>query len=187
MNKKHQQHRNQVRIIGGSHRGRKLTFPQIEGLRPTADSVREKLFNWLGQDLTACDVLDLFAGSGAMGIEAASRHAKQIVMIENHKQAIAALQKNLQELQFNNIDLIYRDALTYLKSVNKQFDIVFLDPPYAWQQWSELLNLLIPHLKSNAQVYLESNYLPALPSGWQIRKQGKSGISQFVLLSYEPM
>jgi 16S rRNA (guanine966-N2)-methyltransferase len=179
-----QQHRNQVRIIGGTHRGRKLTFPVADGLRPTADSVRERLFNWLGQDLTGMAVLDLFAGSGVIGLEAASRRAKTVTLIENNRQVAAAIKNNLQQLNFSQIELICTDAQSFLANNRQQFDVVFLDPPYAWQQWDELLNAIVAHLQPEARVYLESNSLPALPSGWQLLREGKSGISRFELLTY---
>ena len=92
---KHNKHKNQVRIIGGELRGRKVRFADAEGLRPTADSVRERLFNWLGQDLTGQTVLDLFAGSGALGFEAASRGAKRVVLVENNRWAAASLQQQM--------------------------------------------------------------------------------------------
>lgn len=179
-----QQHRNQVRIIGGTHRGRKLTFPTAEGLRPTADSVRERLFNWLGQDLTGMAVLDLFAGSGVMGLEAASRRAETVTLIEKNRLVAQAIKNNLQQLNFNQVELIYTNAQNFLATNSRQFDIIFLDPPYQWQQWPELMQALVPHLRPQAHIYLESNTLPALPTEWQILREGKSGISRFELLTY---
>lgn len=179
-----QQHRNQVRIIGGTHRGRKLTFPTAEGLRPTADSVRERLFNWLGQDLTGMAVLDLFAGSGVMGLEAASRRAKTVTLIEKNRLVAQAIKNNLQQLNFNQVELIYTDAQNFLATNSRQFDIIFLDPPYQWQQWPDLMQALVPHLRPQAHIYLESDTLPKLPTGWQILREGKSGISRFELLTY---
>ncbi|NUE79847.1 16S rRNA (guanine(966)-N(2))-methyltransferase RsmD [Snodgrassella sp. ESL0304] len=178
------QHRNQVRIIGGTHRGRKLTFPAAEGLRPTADSVRERLFNWLGQDLTGMAVLDLFAGSGVMGLEAASRNAAKVTMIEKNRQVAAAIKSNVQQLNFGQIELICTEAHSFLINNHQQFNIVFLDPPYVWQQWHELLEVVSLHLLPNARVYMECNTLPVLPAGWEVLKQGKSGISRFELLTY---
>lgn len=184
MAKVQHQHRNQVRIIGGTHRGRKLTFPAAEGLRPTADSVRERLFNWLGQDLTGMAVLDLFAGSGVMGLEAASRNAAKVTMIEKNRQVAAAIKSNVQQLNFGQIELICTEAHSFLINNHQQFNIVFLDPPYVWQQWYELLEVVSLHLLPNARVYMESNTLPVLPAGWEVLKQGKSGISRFELLTY---
>lgn len=185
INKKHPAHHNQVRIIGGDCRGRKLSFPEADGLRPTAGSVRERLFNWLGQDLTGCHVLDLFAGSGALGLEAASRHAESVVMVESNQRVLSALKNNIRQLQFNHIDLIYMDAMQYLRTAAGQFDVIFLDPPYAWQNWPELMAAIEPHLKEQARIYLEARQLPELPEVWRIDKRGKSGISQFALLSHQ--
>ncbi|WP_239326047.1 16S rRNA (guanine(966)-N(2))-methyltransferase RsmD [Snodgrassella gandavensis] len=179
-----QQHRNQVRIIGGTHRGRKLTFPAADGLRPTADSVRERLFNWLGQDLAGMAVLDLFAGSGVMGLEAASRRARTVTLIEKNRQVATAIKNNLQQLNFSQVELICTDAQSFLANNRQHYDVVFLDPPYVWQQWHELLDAIVPHLQPQARVYLESSTLPTLPSGWQPLREGKSGISRFELLTY---
>lgn len=179
-----QQHRNQVRIIGGTHRGRKLTFPAADGLRPTADSVRERLFNWLGQDLSGMAVLDLFAGSGVMGLEAASRKAETVTLVEKNRHVATAIKNSLQQLNFSQVALICTDAQNFLASNQQQFDVVFLDPPYNWAQWPELLNAIVSHLRPQARVYLESSTLPTLPSGWQQLREGKSGISRFELLTY---
>lgn len=185
MSKTHQQHNNQVRIIGGIHRGRKISFPSATGLRPTADSVRERLFNWLGQDLTGKTVLDLFAGSGAMGFEAASRHAQQVVMVEMNKQVASVLKTNQTHLQLSQSKIHCTDAFNFLRSCDQLFDVVFLDPPFGWLHWNQLLTQLTAYIQPQARVYLESNALPALPPGWQILKEGKSGKSRFALLSYD--
>jgi 16S rRNA (guanine966-N2)-methyltransferase len=184
MTKNHQKHNNQVRIIGGIHRGRKIFFPSTSGLRPTADSVRERLFNWLGQDLTGSIVLDLFAGSGVMGFEAASRCAQQVVMVEINAQVVTTLKKNMSQLQLSQSKIVCADALNFLGTTDQQFDVVFLDPPYGWTQWELLLTQLPQHLQPQARVYLESNDCPTLPAGWTILKQGKSGKSHFTLLTY---
>ncbi|WP_165090212.1 16S rRNA (guanine(966)-N(2))-methyltransferase RsmD [Neisseria yangbaofengii] len=177
-------HSNQVRIIGGTHRGRKLAFRSADGLRPTPDMVREKLFNWLGQDLTGKTVLDLFAGSGALGLEAASRHAKRVVLVDNHRQTLQSLQQNARELGLAQVETVFSDGLSFLKNQSGQFDVVFLDPPFAWQQWGDLFVLLQSHLKNNAMVYIEAGLLPAKPE-WLVQyRDGKSGMSCFQLLHF---
>lgn len=182
--KKHNKHNNQVRIIGGKHRGRKLTFADAEGLRPTADMVRERLFNWLGQDLTGYHVLDLFAGSGVLGFEAASRNAKKVILVENNRTTVHTLRKNAQLLQCEQLNILNADGIQYLKQSQEQFHAVFLDPPFAWKEW----HTLFPHLKNclhqNAWVYLEAATLPEIPNYFEIFRQGKSGKSQFVLLKF---
>lgn len=178
---KNSKHQNQVRIIGGTHRGRKLSFQNAEGLRPTPDMVREKLFNWLGQDLTGLSVLDLFAGSGALGFEAASRNAKQVILVEKHAATARQLKQIAKELNVN-AQVNTADGIAFLASGKTQFDVVFLDPPFAWQNWAELFAALKCRLHSGAFVYLEAGKLPELPTWLSVYRQGKSGMSQFLLL-----
>lgn len=177
-------HSNQVRIIGGICRGRKLAFAAAEGLRPTPDMVREKLFNWLGQDLTGQTVLDAFAGSGALGLEAASRQAKRAVLLEQNRTTAVSLRNNAALLGLAQAEIVCADALAYLKTGHETFDGVFLDPPFAWQNWPQLFALLQGRLKNGAWVYLEAGQLPELPEWLEIYREGKSGMSRFVLLRY---
>ncbi|MCP1660041.1 16S rRNA (guanine(966)-N(2))-methyltransferase RsmD [Neisseria perflava] len=181
---KNSKHSNQVRIIGGTHRGRKLTFAAAEGLRPTPDMVREKLFNWLGQDLTGKTVLDLFAGSGALGLEAASRHAQQVVLVESNRQTAQNLRRNIGELGLTRAETQVSDGLIYLKNGGSRFDVVLLDPPFAWQQWSDLFAALQGRLKEGAFVYIEAGVLPEYPQWLFPYREGKSGMSRFALLQY---
>lgn len=183
VNTKHNKHVNQVRIIGGQCRGRKLTFVSAEGLRPTPDSVREKLFNWLGRDLTGLTVLDLFSGSGALGFEAASRNAAKVVMVDNNRQTVLNLQQINRQLKLG-AEIVFSDGLTYLKDCGEQFDVVFLDPPYVWQDWEKLLIVLKEHLKNDAMVYIEAWGLPPIPVWIQEWRSGKAGMSRFKLLKY---
>ncbi|MDO4641404.1 MAG: 16S rRNA (guanine(966)-N(2))-methyltransferase RsmD [Neisseria sp.] len=179
------QHSNQVRIIGGVCRGRKVNFASSEGLRPTADMVRERLFNWLGQDLTGLNVLDLFAGSGALGLEAASRNAANVVMVEKNRNAAHVLKRNIETLGLNNsVSVLMGDALSYLQNVDQQFDVVFLDPPFAWSDWPVLFTKLHQCLFEKAKVYIEVGNIPAFPE-WLIDfREGKSGKSKFFLKEY---
>lgn len=185
METKHSKHTNQVRICGGVLCGRKLTFNNAPSLRPTPEMVREKLFNWLGQDLTGQNVLDLFSGSGALGFEAASRHAKQVWMCDNHRPSVQLLQQHVK--QFNLTDNVYitcQDAFTYLNHHTETFDLVLLDPPFMWQEWATLFKLLKNKLNPNAFVYLEAGKLPVLPEWLNVYRQGKAGKSQFILANY---
>ena len=179
----HNKHKNQIRIIGGELRGRKVRFADAEGLRPTADSVRERLFNWLGQDLTGRTVLDLFAGSGVLGFEAASRGAKQVVLVENNRRTAASLQQQIQELRLpEKIEVQSMDSFEFLVRAREQFDVVFLDPPFAWQRWAELFVHLEPCLHSGAYIYAEAGDLPVWPDYLLELKAGRSGLSKYVLL-----
>ena len=122
---------NQLRIIGGQWRGRKLNFPDIDGLRPTGDRIRETLFNWLTGDLPASRCLDLFAGAGSLGLEALSRGASQVVLLEKHPQAASQLQAHLSTLNCSQGQAVQTDSLQWLANHQGEgFDIVFMDPPF---------------------------------------------------------
>jgi 16S rRNA (guanine(966)-N(2))-methyltransferase RsmD len=124
-----------VRIIGGVWRSRLLTVLDLPGLRPTTDRIRETLFNWLGQDLTGLNCLDLFAGTGALGFEAASRGAAQVLLLEKDKKAYANLQSNFSLLQSSpisgHIEILHKDSLEYLKQLMpNSSNLIFIDPPF---------------------------------------------------------
>ena len=132
-----------VRIIGGINRSRILKFADgVSGLRPTPDRVRETLFNWLGQDLTGKSCLDAYAGSGALGFEAASRNAKSVVMIDNNKSVAQDLEANKALLHVDNVVIRNESAINYLRTTQAQFDVIFLDPPYASVLLSESLQII---------------------------------------------
>ncbi|MBU3567699.1 16S rRNA (guanine(966)-N(2))-methyltransferase RsmD [Polynucleobacter alcilacus] len=131
-----------VRIIGGVWRSRLLTVLDLPGLRPTTDRIRETVFNWLGQDLTDLDCLDLFSGTGAFGFEAASRGASRVVLLEKDKKVYASLTKNFALLQSSpvsgQVEILHRDSLEYLKQqADQSSNLIFIDPPF---QDSELLD-----------------------------------------------
>jgi 16S rRNA (guanine966-N2)-methyltransferase len=182
---------NSVRIIGGEWRRRVLRFPDSIGLRPTPDRVRETLFNWLGQDLGGLRCLDLFAGSGALGFEAASRGAAQVVMIESAPKVVDSLKNNWQMLgNPAQVEIVRGDAVQYLTSTSQQFDLIFLDPPYR-QGWIERLT---PHLdralKADAALYVEAerkldNPGPEL-AHWCTMRHGKAGEVHYHLMRHAP-
>lgn len=183
---------NRVRIIGGQWRSRVLRFTDTEGLRPTPDRVRETLFNWLGQDLTGTGCLDLYAGSGALGFEAASRGARHVVLVERDRDIARGLQGNAQTLQAEAgvVEVVRADALEFLAQDRRIYDVIFVDPPYALWEQSEgiagaLLSKLEQHLKPEARVYLESPVVPDLPAGWQSVRQGRAGAVHYQLLSHQ--
>lgn len=175
------QYKNQVRIIGGVWKRRLLRFPQMEGLRPTPDRVRETLFNWIGQDCTGMTCLDLFAGSGALGFEAASRNATKVVSVETSKPVLEALRSNKVALDAQNIEVVGSDGLRFLESTTERFDLVLLDPPFA----SDFLAVALVHLprilKEGAMVYAECAAWPAL-DGWVLEKEGRAGLVHYGLL-----
>src|SRR3990170_313357 len=141
---------NRVRIIGGAWRSRLVSFPPRRDLRPTPDRVRETLFNWLGQDLTGKACLDLFAGSGALGFEAASRGAKRVVMVERDPATFKALQASGAQLGAAAVELTRADALEFLRGDRGRYDVIFLDPPFTAGYWPQLLSMLPPRMAPGA-------------------------------------
>lgn len=176
--------RNQVRIIGGQWRRRHLHFPSALDLRPTPDRVRETVFNWLGQTLENKRCLDLFAGSGALGFEAASRGAELVVMIEHNREAYTSLGANVQRFQANNIELHREDALRFLALERRTFDIVFLDPPYRQGLLPGLLVELQPRLAPGALVYAEGSEIPAIAPAYRVFRQSQAGRVKYLLLEF---
>jgi 16S rRNA (guanine966-N2)-methyltransferase len=167
--------KNEVRIIGGTWRSRRIRFPDRPGLRPTPDRVRETLFNWLGQDLTGRDCLDLFAGSGALGFEAASRGARCVTMVENDATTWKALQENRVALAATTVTAVRADALEFLKNHQDRYHVVFLDPPFADDHWPQLLAQLPQHLAAGGLVYCERAQPLAVLDGWEVVKSGRAG------------
>ncbi len=179
---------NRVRLIGGTWRSRVIEFPDADGLRPTANRVRETLFNWLGQTLHGKRCLDLFSGSGALGFEAASRGATDVVMLEVNRNALMTLATNKQKLAATTCHVVAMDALKYLDSGQQKFDIVFVDPPFASGLMEAVLTKLPEYLLADGTVYAEwglpiADVLVNLPiAHWEIVKQGRAGAVHFAML-----
>ena len=177
-----------MRIIGGLWRKSVLRFPAAEDLRPTPDRVRETLFNWLGQDLAGLDCLDLFAGSGALGFEAASRGARRVVLVEREADAVRALRANVQRLAATNLEVFSGDSLAYLARATERFDVVFLDPPFRQNVLPAMLGRLSQVLKSGSRVYVEAHEpieAPVETQGrWRELKRSRAGQVSFQLLEW---
>jgi 16S rRNA (guanine966-N2)-methyltransferase len=173
---------NKVRIIGGELRSRVISFPGIPGLRPTPDRVRETLFNWLGQTLYGRTCLDLFAGSGALGFEAASRGAERVVMVEMNRSVLRALQDNVKKLGCANVSVQGQDGLEFALRDAHKYDVIFLDPPFQSDYLPRLLAVLPQRLNENGVVYAESGAAIAVPPPWQTVKSGKAGQVHYQLL-----
>jgi 16S rRNA (guanine966-N2)-methyltransferase len=173
--------RNSVRIIGGTWRGRRVSFPDIPGLRPTPDRVRETLFNWLQQDIAGARCLDLFAGSGALGLEALSRGARELVFVEQAVGAARTLQEQLKLLGATAKGAVLEmGAARYLRTPAPAFDIVFLDPPFGKGALAEYVPMLDSGawLGPEALVYLENEKaegVPVLPPRWELLKSKSAG------------
>ncbi|MBX3617521.1 16S rRNA (guanine(966)-N(2))-methyltransferase RsmD [Nitrosomonas sp.] len=176
--------RGKIRIIGGQWRSRLLTFPEHPDLRPTANRIRETVFNWLGQDLSGLTCLDLFAGSGALGFEAASRGAASVVMVDVDARNIHALRENKEKLQADPVELVMMDAFKFLNSDNRTFDVIFLDPPYRSELFNQIMPLLPQHLKHNGFVYAETNRDWMTDQQWRTYRSAKAGTVRYQLMEY---
>lgn len=169
-----------VRIIGGQWRGRKITVPSVDGLRPTPDRVRETLFNWLMPYLPDAKCLDTFSGSGALSIESLSRGAAQATALDNSPEAVQALKKISALLEIPSLNIIHADALAWLNRVaDTAFDIVFIDPPFHQNLISPCCALLETHhwLSADALIYVEHERGGTIdvPDSWRLHRQQQAG------------
>jgi 16S rRNA (guanine966-N2)-methyltransferase len=177
---------NKVRIVAGVWRSRLIEFPDVAGLRPSPDRVRETLFNWLGQDLTGMHCLDLFAGSGALGFEALSRGAASVVMVDKSPVALEGLRKNAQRLGATNLTVVRGDALEFARGTGDRFDIVFIDPPYGLHLQTAALDAVRGLLAEGGRAYVESDSVFVGRRGWKVLKHARAGRVHFHLLEREP-
>lgn len=184
---------NSLRIIAGKWRSRKLDFPDVEGLRPTADRVRETLFNWLQDTIAREDCLDLFAGSGACGVEALSRGARHVTFVDSSAAAIKAIRANLDMLQAEGHELVCEDSLRWLQSNTQagsrrqqSYGLAFIDPPFGSGLLARSAAALEQSgmLREGALIYLEwASDIPStgLPANWQMLKSKRAGAVYFCL------
>ena len=181
----------QLRIIGGEWRSRKLDFPHVEGLRPTPDRVRETLFNWLTPDIVGAKVLDVFAGSGALFLEALSRGAAKGVALDSNRDAISIIRENMGILRCTTGEVQQTNALNYLATpATEVFDVVFLDPPFNLDLLKPACDLLEQNgwLADNAWIYTESERRPSelgLPANWRLHREQKAGGVNYALWERE--
>lgn len=173
-----------VRIIAGHLRGSKLPVPDRPGLRPSSERVRETLFNWLQPWLHGARVLDLFAGTGALGFEAVSRGAAEALLVERDPELARSLREQAARLKVDQVKVLAEDALSWLgRSPGQAFDLVFLDPPFAAGLWEPAAAALAPWLAPGALIYVECprNVVPSLPQGWTLHREGHTRDVQFAL------
>lgn len=174
-----------VRIIGGSLRGSKLEVPDSAGLRPTPDRVRETLFNWLMPVIEGARCLDLFAGTGALGIEALSRGAAHVDFVESDAQLARLLRDNLARLKQVATTVSQSAASRFLESAGGEYDVVFLDPPFGDDLWDRAMASLETHhrLSPSAWIYVESpeNHTISAPGNWTAYREGHAGAVRFAL------
>jgi len=180
----HQPTTGRVRIIAGQCRGRRISFPAVVGLRPTGDRLRETLFNWLAADLKGARCLDLFAGSGALGLEAASRGAGQVILLELNNTAARALSDNINLLGLKSATALNADTLNWLQqgtNTTKPFDIIFLDPPFDSTLLASAVATLAQQaslLAEDAMIYIEAparQTMDFIPANWQLHRHKTAG------------
>jgi 16S rRNA (guanine966-N2)-methyltransferase len=174
-----------IRIIGGSLRNSRLDVPELPGLRPTPERVRETLFNWLAPVIDGARCLDLCAGTGALGIEALSRGAAGVQFVERDARAAQALRANLARLKADAGQVAVLDAGLFLQGTAQPHDLVFLDPPFALDLWPALARQLEQGgwLTAQGWVYVESprDLAPTLPPNWRLHREGQAGEVRFAL------
>lgn len=174
-----------IRIVGGRWRGTRLDVPRQPGLRPTSDRVRETLFNWLQPMLPGARVLDLFAGSGALGLEAVSRGAAKATLVERDPALARALREVAGRLDGEGrVEVVAADALAWLHAQpDAAHDIAFVDPPFDANLWGGVLPALAPKLADDGWLYIESpaNLAPAPPAGWRLHREGRTREVRFAL------
>ncbi len=177
-----------VRIIGGDWKRTLLPVPSVPGVRPTPARARETVFNWLGQRLEGRTCLDLFAGSGALGFEAASRGAARVALVERHPRLVRQLRQNQQKLDARRVEIVQSDAVRFLTACAlERFDIIFIDPPFASSLIERVLPLCDPRTRASGVVYVESPqafhlFDANIFGNWQIDRQGKAGAVHYALL-----
>jgi 16S rRNA (guanine966-N2)-methyltransferase len=177
-----------VRIIGGRWRGTRLPVADLPGLRPTSDRARETLFNWLQPVLPHARVLDLFAGSGALGLESLSRGASEALLVERDPRSLESLHATVERLHAGDgAKLVRADALSLLRApLQGRFDIVFVDPPFEFDLWGAVLAALPPWLNDDAWLYLESPSAGAIEAGpgWRLHREHRSRDARHALYRY---
>jgi 16S rRNA (guanine966-N2)-methyltransferase len=170
---------NRLRIIAGTWRGRKLAFAPVAGVRPTPDRVRETLFNWLGSSVRGARCLDLFAGSGALGLEAASRGAAKVVLVDADALVARTLRDQVRLLDARQVSVVQADCERYLRGAPEVFDLLFLDPPFHRGMLQACMQLLEQGgwLAPAAWIYIEAERTldPPLPPGWAVHRSKATG------------
>jgi len=174
-----------LRIVAGTLRGSRLEVVDADGLRPTSDRIRETLFNWLTPVIDGARCLDLFAGTGALGIEAMSRGARECVFVERDRTLAKMMAENLARLKVADARVVNADALGWLTIEPSAFDIVFLDPPFSTDLWTPAAQRLEDGgwLQADAWIYVETPALgiPWLPANWHEHRVGQAGNVRYVL------
>ena len=173
----------EVRLIGGQWKRSKLPVPKLGSVRPTTDRIRETVFNWLGQDLSGWRCLDAFSGSGALGFEAASRGAGEVLLLELDAKQAASLEASKLRLKGSMLSVMRTDGLAWMRRASRdRFDLVFLDPPFDSELHAPALAAALPLVVPGGFVYIESRKeIVELPEGWQVWRESRAGLVRFAL------
>ncbi|UPT14415.1 16S rRNA (guanine(966)-N(2))-methyltransferase RsmD [Buchnera aphidicola] len=178
-----------VYIISGKLKGKKISFKNNLNIRPTTNRIREILFDWLAKDIKNSRCLDCFAGSGALGLEAISRHAEFVTLLEIEKKIVFSLIKNSKELNVSNIEIIHTNTLEWLKKTKKPYDIIFIDPPYNTKLIENTIILLEKRkwIKNKSIIYIETkkNQSLIIPHNFTLYKKKTTNNIEFYLYIYE--
>ncbi|AFZ83584.1 N6-adenine-specific methyltransferase [Candidatus Kinetoplastibacterium blastocrithidii TCC012E] len=184
--------KNSIRIISGQYKNTKVTFPTMQELRPTPSKVKGILFNWINNhwnnNFTDKNVLDLFAGSGSLGFEAASRGANFIQMVDNDKETIQFIKKNIKKINAKNINFYYGDAIDFIcKKNTKKFDLILLDPPFNQNILKKLWMFIPKTIKKYGLIYSESELDITTPENYKLLKSSRNGIvySKLMICEYK--
>jgi len=181
-----------LRIVAGKWRSRLLDIAELPGLRPTSERIRETLFNWLAPSIQGARCLDLFAGTGALGFEALSRGATQVVFVENSRRAIKAIEKSAKMLDATGAVIHHGDAAEYVRDARPDsFDIVFLDPPFAEDRLEDFCKLIDERgiVAAGGRIYLEQDRArpeTSLPGSWRVLQNKTAGNVRYMLVEVAP-
>ncbi len=176
---------NEIKIIGGVYKGKIIPINNAEGLRPTPARVRETIFSWINSNISNAKVLDLFAGSGALGFEALSRGATKVVLVEKNPNSASMLKNVANTLSSEQIDVVCSDAINYLENCRENFDIIFIDPPYKLDIYEQTLNLILKKnlIDDNSIIYVEMrNGSNQIVPGLECIREQTAGQAKYTLM-----
>ena len=176
---------NEIKIIGGLYKGKLIPLKDAEGLRPTPARVRETIFSWLGTNIENAKVLDLFAGSGALGFEALSRGAAKVTLVEMNPQTVSTLNSVAETFKTDKIEVVKSDALSYLENTSQKFDVIFVDPPYKLDIYEKTLSLILKRnlIDDNSVIYVEMrNGSNQIVPGLECIREQTAGQAKYTLM-----
>lgn len=176
---------NEIKIIGGLYKGKIIPLKDAEGLRPTPARVRETIFTWLSSNIENANVLDLFAGSGALGFESLSRGANKVTLVEMNPQTVSTLKGVADSFKTNKVDVIKADALSYLENASEKYDVIFVDPPYKLDIYESVLNLILKRnlINENSVIYVEMrNGSNQIVPGLECIREQTAGQAKYTLM-----